>query len=122
MKGLPKGHIARNPGEIAAHGKHADMIATTRFGNHHVRVVELLDGRRVGVNDSGHVVGSIVKMDDKEYFLEDNVTVSPRFDDNGIGGSVNMSSPDYFANREDALMGNGMPDPRGTGHGGYNPR
>lgn len=35
---LPKGHIATNPLEINAHGKHADLIAGTSFGSHQMRI------------------------------------------------------------------------------------
>lgn len=36
---LPNGHIATNPGEIVAHGPHADMLAplSDPFGSHQVR-------------------------------------------------------------------------------------
>ena len=122
MKGLPKAHIATNPGEIDAHGPHVDLIAKTSIGSHQVRVHETIEGKRYAISADGTVIGETFEMNGREYFLDDQHNVSARFDDLGHNQSVNLNPHEHFSNREDRLMGNGQPDPRGTSMGGYNPR
>jgi len=124
MKGLPKAHIATNPKEIAVHGKHVDLIAQTSTGSHQVRVIVYdspLMGKVAIDPITDEIIGDIDPISG-DVILDDQHNISARFDDIGRNSSINLGSPDYFANREDALMGNGQPDPRGTAMGGYNPR
>ena len=79
MGDLPNWHIATKPGEIAAHGRHADGIARTSFGSDQVR-----------------------------------------FDENGILTSSQINLNKSFGRGRFDILSNGMPDPRGTAHGGYN--
>ncbi len=115
MKGLPLAHIAVKPGEIIAHGFHVDLITPTESGSHQVRVVQT---RSVafGVDPKTERIVGFFDEPDK-VGIEAQHNFRKEFDD-----SFDVSDRNFFANREDRVMPNGMPDPRGTAMGGYNPR
>jgi hypothetical protein len=126
MEGLPKAHIATNKGEQAAHGKHVDMVAHTSYGSHQVRVMKTKYGEHAFSANSGEYLGDGFSIDGKNFVLDDQHNISPAFGGTPEMTKVNLGhdvrSPDFCHNRDDYLMGNGQPDPRGTSMGGYNRR
>lgn len=58
----PTGHIATSPGEIAAHGPHADLIALTSYGSHQVRIGPNGDVISEDHNLSGEMEGEIARL------------------------------------------------------------
>lgn len=124
---LPKGHIATKPGEINAHGRHADLIAKTSYGSHQTRVVCADDVKKIGSQyfafdpETKLCIGEVSKGFDDVFRLEDQHNFS-HHSVHSRPCSINIHHPDYWYNRDDYRMSNGMPDPRGTAMGGYNRR
>lgn len=127
-KDLPRGHVAKNSGEVAKHGRHVDLVAPTSYGSHQVRVVDIGGGHgELAFDENGKYVGElgydpklgghvVVDCDDQHNFRNEFVAGRDRF-------SFDVNDPNFFANRDDRLLPNsGIPDPRGTAMGGYNPR
>jgi len=122
MADLPRGHIATKQGEISAHGHHADLIAPTEYGSHQIRVVQI-EGRNVGWDKTtGKCVGLVTVTGEGKFRIDDQHNLSPAFSGLGKVTAIDVNHPDYYANRNEPLMANGQPDPRGTAMGGYNPR
>lgn len=98
-KDLPKFSI---DGNSKKHGPHADGLAETSFGSDQVRVGpdgKIIDGQ---LNFSGRLDDGLPRTKFAWERFDDRFNI----DRNGVLG--------------DRLMGNGLPDPRGTAMGGYN--
>jgi len=132
MGNLPLGHIAIKEGEVVAHGKHVDLVAPTSYGSHQVRIVDLGDvhyavdpstdkivGRVAWDNIQGKQV--ITDMDDVHNFSKsfDDGLPASRWEDQPFNDRFNIDRNGVLRDRVGA---NGLPDPRGTAMGGYNPR
>lgn len=57
-----------------------------------------------------------------QYAFDDQHNFSGDFTGLGHTTRINVNDPNYWANRDDATLLNGEPDPRGTAMGGINHR